>query len=58
MKRFYDGTDLPLVLSFNYNSVRHLARIVRLIEIVATVGIGNEIVNVMDMVLCEVQTRS
>jgi len=43
MKHFYDGTDLPLVSSFNYNSVRHFAHIVRLTEIVSTVRTGDEI---------------
>jgi hypothetical protein len=57
MKHFYDGTDLPLVPSLNYNYVQHFAYIAKLIEIVATVGTRNEIVNVMGVVFCEVQTR-
>lgn len=57
MKHFYDGTGMPLVPSFDYNNAWHFAHIARFIEIVATVGTGNEIVYVMDMVLCEVQTK-
>jgi hypothetical protein len=57
MEHFFEGTNLPLVPFINYNHVRHFSHITRLTEI-ATMVTGNEIVNVMDMVLCKVRVQA